>query len=54
LDWVTAFIAKKSLFDIPVFGRLMKYYYCVPIDRKNREQAIQKLNIDCKKVLSNF
>lgn len=50
-----AFVAKKSLFDIPFLGFAMKYYRCVSIDRGDREKAIKKLNEDCFDRLSiNF
>ena len=42
-----AFVAKKSLFDIPLLGFAMSYYRCVSIDRGDRVQAIKKLNEDC-------
>ncbi len=35
-----AFIAKKSLFRIPLFGQAIHRLGCVPVDRENIQQAI--------------
>ena len=39
-----AFVAKKSLFRIPVFGQAIHRLGCVPVDRENIQQAIRSLN----------
>ncbi len=39
-----AFVAKKSLFRIPVFGEAIRRLGCVPVDRENIQQAIRSLN----------
>jgi 1-acyl-sn-glycerol-3-phosphate acyltransferase len=39
-----AFIAKKSLFRIPIFGQALHRMGCVPVDRENIQQAIRSLN----------
>lgn len=39
-----AFIAKKSLFDIPIFGQALHRMGCIPVDRSNVQQAIRTLN----------
>lgn len=36
-------VAKKELFDVPVFGRAMRVAGFVEIDRQNREQAVDSL-----------
>ena len=40
-----AFIAKKSLFRIPIFGQSLHRMGCVPVDRENIQQAIRSLNL---------
>jgi 1-acyl-sn-glycerol-3-phosphate acyltransferase len=39
-----AFIAKESLFRIPLFGQALHRMGCVPVDRENVQQAIRSLN----------
>jgi len=39
-----AFIAKKSLFNIPIFGQALHRMGCIPVDRSNVQQAIRTLN----------
>lgn len=39
-----AFVAKKSLFKIPLFGQAIQRLGCVPVDRENMQQAIRSLN----------
>jgi 1-acyl-sn-glycerol-3-phosphate acyltransferase len=39
-----AFVAKKSLFHIPIFGQAIHRMGCVPVDRENVQQAIRSLN----------
>jgi len=39
-----AFVAKKSLFQIPLFGQAIHRLGCVPVDRENIQQAIRSLN----------
>lgn len=38
------FVAKKSLFKIPIFGTVMKTIGQIPIDRANLTSAIETLN----------
>lgn len=38
------FVAKKSLFDIPIFGKALKVARNIPIDRANRRSAVKSLN----------
>lgn len=38
------FVAKKSLFDIPIFGKALKVARNIPIDRENRRSAMKSLN----------
>jgi 1-acyl-sn-glycerol-3-phosphate acyltransferase len=44
LPGIFAFVAKKSLFKIPIFGQALHSLGCVPVDRENRQQAIRSLN----------
>jgi 1-acyl-sn-glycerol-3-phosphate acyltransferase len=44
LPGIFAFVAKKSLFQIPIFGQALNSLGCVPVDRDNRQQAIRSLN----------
>ncbi len=37
------FVAKKSLFDIPVFGRAMRKAGHIPIDRENRRSGMKSV-----------
>ncbi|RJR38546.1 MAG: 1-acyl-sn-glycerol-3-phosphate acyltransferase [Deltaproteobacteria bacterium] len=39
-----AFVAKKSLFKIPLFGKALDRMGCIPVDRENIQQAIRSLN----------
>ena len=39
-----AFVAKKSLFNIPLFGQAIYRMGCVPVDRENIQQAVRSLN----------
>lgn len=41
--WSIGFIAKQSLFDIPLFGRAMRNAGTVPIDRTNRRKAMKSV-----------
>lgn len=43
-------MAKKELFSIPVFGQTMLLYDFVPIDRKNRRNAVKSLENAKKKI----
>lgn len=45
-----AFVAKKSLFKIPIFGQAIDRMGCVPVDRENIQQAIRSLNQAAAKV----
>jgi 1-acyl-sn-glycerol-3-phosphate acyltransferase len=37
------FLAKKELFDFPVFGPAMKGIRCIPIDRADRKQSLEAI-----------
>ncbi len=37
-------IYKKEFHKIPVMGRLMRFFGMIPVDRSNREKAVQSLN----------
>ena len=37
------FLAKKELFDFPIFGPAMKGIQCVPIDRADRKQSLEAI-----------
>lgn len=43
-------IAKKSLFQIPIFGQAMSRMGCVAVDRADRQAAIRSLNAAAAKV----
>ena len=42
-DFPIRFVAKKSLFDIPVFGRAMHKAGHIPIDRENRRSGMKSV-----------
>lgn len=44
------FIAKKSLFQIPIFGHSIDRLGCVPVDRENIQDAIRCLHLAAAKV----
>ena len=48
------FVAKKSLFQIPIFGQALARMGSVPIDRSNRQEAIRSLNQAVAKVKQGF
>jgi 1-acyl-sn-glycerol-3-phosphate acyltransferase len=48
------FVAKKSLFRIPIFGQALARMGSVPIDRSNRQEAIKSLNQAVGKVKQGF
>jgi 1-acyl-sn-glycerol-3-phosphate acyltransferase len=37
------FLAKKELFDFPIFGPAMKGIRCIPIDRSDRKQSLDAI-----------
>lgn len=43
-------VAKKSLFQIPIFGQALSRMGSVPIDRENRQEAIRSLNLAVQKI----
>ena len=44
------FMAKASLFRIPVFGRAIKQAGFIPVDRKNRRQAIRSFDLAADRI----
>ncbi len=50
LPGIFAFVAKKSLFQIPLFGQAIRRLGCVPVDRDNIQQAIHCLNEAAAKI----
>lgn len=44
LPGIFAFVAKKSLFQIPLFGQALQSLGCVPVDRDSVQNAIRCLN----------
>lgn len=46
----TRFVAKQELFRVPIFGWALAASGCVPIDRRNRIEAIRSLNVAAKQV----
>jgi 1-acyl-sn-glycerol-3-phosphate acyltransferase len=46
----TRFVAKKSLFRLPVFGWCLSAGGFIPIDRKNRTQAVRSLEMAAEKI----
>ncbi|MBW1991899.1 MAG: 1-acyl-sn-glycerol-3-phosphate acyltransferase [Deltaproteobacteria bacterium] len=47
-------VAKKSLFRIPIFGQALARAGSIPIDRSNRQEAIKSLNAAVDKVRAGF
>ncbi len=43
----TSVLVKKELFRIPIFGRAMRLASLVPVDRSNRDKAIESLRQAC-------
>jgi 1-acyl-sn-glycerol-3-phosphate acyltransferase len=43
-------VAKKSLFQIPIFGHALRRTGSIPIDRTNRQEAIKSLNLAIDKI----
>jgi 1-acyl-sn-glycerol-3-phosphate acyltransferase len=41
--WCIGFVAKQSLFDIPLFGNAMRNAGTIPIDRTNRRRAMKSV-----------
>jgi 1-acyl-sn-glycerol-3-phosphate acyltransferase len=48
------FVAKKSLFDIPIYGKALAHAGHICIDRDNRRAAMQSLNEAVEKAKSGF
>ncbi|QJB58100.1 lysophospholipid acyltransferase family protein [Pseudodesulfovibrio sp. zrk46] len=48
------FVAKKSLFDIPVYGKALAHAGHISIDRENRRAAMKSLNEAVEKAKSGF
>lgn len=44
------FMAKKSLFQVPLFGWGMKAAGFIPIDRKNRKTAVESFDLAAKRI----
>ncbi|UIJ37752.1 1-acyl-sn-glycerol-3-phosphate acyltransferase [Desulfobaculum bizertense] len=49
-QWQVGFIAKESLFTIPLFGRCMEHQGSIPVDRTNPRKAMKSINIAVKKI----
>lgn len=43
IEEYTASIGKKEQFQIPIWGRILRHWGCIPIDRQNKEKAIAQL-----------
>lgn len=43
-------VAKKSLFKIPLFGQAIGRMGCVPVDRENLQEAVRSLNLAAARV----
>lgn len=50
----TLFVAKKSLFTIPVFGRALKGAGHISIDRENRRAGMQSLEVAVERARQGF
>ncbi len=48
------FVAKKSLFDIPVFGWAMREFGHISIDRSNRRSGMKSIEIAAQKARDGF
>lgn len=48
------FVAKKSLFDIPIYGKALAHSGHICIDRENRRSAMKSLNDAVEKAKSGF
>ncbi|BCS86773.1 lysophospholipid acyltransferase family protein [Pseudodesulfovibrio sediminis] len=48
------FVAKKSLFDIPIYGNALRHAGHICIDRENRRSAMKSLNEAVEKAKSGF
>jgi 1-acyl-sn-glycerol-3-phosphate acyltransferase len=47
-------VAKKSLFQVPIFGQALARMGSIPIDRTNRQEAIKALNQATAKIKAGF
>lgn len=48
------FVAKKSLFDIPIYGKALAHAGHISIDRENRRAAMKSLNEAVERAKSGF
>lgn len=48
------FVAKKSLFEIPIYGKALAHSGHICVDRENRRSAMKSLNEAVKKAKSGF
>lgn len=50
IDHPLRFMAKKSLFQVPLFGWGLKAAGFIPVDRKNRRTALQSFDMAAKRI----
>ena len=50
IDQPLRFMAKKSLFQVPLFGWGMKAAGFIPIDRKNRKSAVESFDLAASRI----
>lgn len=50
IDQPLRFMAKKSLFQVPLFGWGMKAAGFIPIDRKNRKSAVESFDLAARRI----
>lgn len=50
IDQPVRFLAKVSLFQIPLFGWALKRAGFIPVDRKNRRTAVSSLNLASERI----
>lgn len=53
-DYRVRFVAKKSLFDIPIYGKALAHSGHISIDRDNRRAAMKSLNEAVQKAKDGF
>jgi len=50
VDQPVRFLAKKSLFQVPLFGWALARSGFIPVDRKNRRTAVDSLNLAAERI----